>query len=109
MRFRKRFGEVIARQLELFAADNARLLERIAEARDAYVAAPRNEAEARFGEYQAWVVDGTDALARLRDTYASSLDDSAEVEYRDAFNRAVRRRFGDLALELEEDEPDKPF
>ena len=34
--FRKRFGDVIARQLDLFEQDNADLLERIADARESY-------------------------------------------------------------------------
>jgi hypothetical protein len=98
------FRQLIERQLDVFAEDHAGLLERIAEAREAYGAAPRDEAEDRFGEYQAWVTDGTDALVQLRDNYASTLDDDVADEYEDAFNRAVRRRFGDLALELENDE-----
>jgi hypothetical protein len=105
MLFRRRFSKVIERQLDLFAEDHAGLLERIAEAREAYDSAPRGDAEDRFGDYQAWATDGADALAQLRDGYASTLDDAAVAEYGAAFNRAVRRRFGELALELgEEDE-----
>ena len=103
MRFRRRFSNVIDRQLDLFAEDHAGLLERIAEAREAYTGAPRGEAEDRFGEYQAWVSDGTDVLVQLRDSYASTLDSNAADEYEISFNRAVLRRFGDLALELEEE------
>jgi hypothetical protein len=101
---RRRFSQLIERQLDVFAADHAGLLERIAEAHEAYRAASRDEAEDRFGEYQAWVTDGTDVLVQLRDNYASTLDDDVADEYEVAFNRAVRRRFGDLALELEDDE-----
>jgi hypothetical protein len=103
MRLRRgRFSELIERQLDVFAEDHAALLERIAEAREAYRGAPREEAEDRFGEYQAWLADGTDMLAEVRYNYASTLDDKAAHEYQVAFNRAVRRRFGDLALELDE-------
>jgi hypothetical protein len=105
MRLRRgRFSQLIERQLDVFAQDHAGLLERIAEAREAYRAAPRDEAEDRFGEYQAWVTDGTDVLVQLRDNYAATLGDEVVDEYEVAFNRAVRRRFGDLALELEDDE-----
>jgi hypothetical protein len=90
----------------LFATDYASLLERIAEAREAYTRAPRTEAEYRFAEYQAWVADGTTALADLRDGYASTLDDDAAEEYEAVFNRAVLRRFGDLALEIESEDDD---
>jgi hypothetical protein len=102
MLFRRRFSKLIDRQLDLFAEDHAGLLERIAEAREAYERAPREDAEDRFGDYQAWAVDGTDELVRLRDGYASTLDDDVAAEYEAAFNRAVRRRFRELALELEE-------
>jgi hypothetical protein len=102
MLFRRRFSKLIDRQLDLFAEDHAGLLERIAEAREAYERAPREDAEDRFGDYQAWAVDGTDELVRLRDGYASTLDGDVAAEYEAAFNRAVRRRFRELALELEE-------
>jgi hypothetical protein len=105
MLFRRRFSKVIDRQLDLFAEDHAGLLERIAEAREAYDTAQRGEAEDRFGDYQAWASDGADALGQLRDGYASTLDEDAAAQYAAAFNRMVRRRFGELALELgEEDE-----
>jgi hypothetical protein len=98
--FRKRFGDVIARQLDLFEQDNADLLERIADAREAYDDAPRDEAEETFADYQDLVSEGTEALAELRDNYAATLDVGAAGEYAAAFNLAVLRRFGDLALEL---------
>ena len=103
MLFRRRFSKVIDRQLDLFVEDNAGLLERIDEAREAYDGAPRGEAEDRYGDYQAWASDGADALMQLRDGYAATLDDGAAADYTAAFNRAVRRRFGDLALELEDE------
>lgn len=104
MLYRRRFAKVIDRQLDLFTDEHAGLLERIAEARESYTAAPRTDAEDRFGEYQAWVTDGTDVLVRLRDNFASTLSDDDADEYERAFNRAVQRRFGDLALELEDQE-----
>jgi hypothetical protein len=104
MLFRRRFSKVIDRQLDLFAEDNAGLLERIAEAREAYDGAARGEAEDRFGDYQAWASDGTDALVQLRDGYASTLEEDTAREYEAAFNHAVRRRFRELALELEEED-----
>jgi hypothetical protein len=104
MLFRRRFAKVIDRQLDLFAEEHAGLLERIDDARERYTAAPRADAEDQFGEYQAWVTDGTDVLVRLRENFASTLNDDDAHEYEQAFNRAVQRRFGDLALELEEQE-----
>ena len=108
MIFRKRFGELIDRQLALFAEDNAELLERIAQAREESDEAPRETAEERFGDYQELASEGTEILGEIRDNYASTLDDDVAAEYADAFNFAVLRRFGDLALELEEDEDFEP-
>jgi hypothetical protein len=102
--FRKRFGELIDRQLTLFETDHAELLKRIAEASEAYDEAPRAEAEARYADYQDLLEEGTEILAQLRDNYSESLDDDAADEYEVAFNFAVLRRFGDLALELEEED-----
>lgn len=104
MIFRKRFGELVDRQLTLFATDHADLLERIAAASEEYDDAPREDAEERFADYQDLVTEGTDILIQLRDNYAESLDADAADEYEDAFNFAVLRRFGDLALELEDEE-----
>jgi hypothetical protein len=101
MLFRRRFSKLIHRQLDFFAEDHAGLLERIAEAREAYDGAPRGEAEDRFGDYQAWASDAGDALVQLRDGYAATLHEDTAAEYEAAFNRAVRSRFGELALELE--------
>jgi hypothetical protein len=103
--FRKRFGELIDRQLTLFEDDHAELLERIARASEAYDEAPREEAEERYADYQDLLTEGADVLVQLRDNYAESLDHDAADEYEVAFNYAVLRRFGDIALELE-DEPD---
>ena len=107
MIFRKRFGELIDRQLTLFETDHAELLERVARASEAYDDAPREEAEERYGDYQDLLAEGAELLVGLRDNYAESLDDEAAAEYEVAFNFAVLRRFGDLALELE-DEPEEP-
>ena len=102
--FRKRFGDLIDRQLDLFQSDHEELLARVASARQAYEDAPRDEAEERFGDYSDAVAEGTEILVELRDNYASTLEAAAAEEYEAAFNFAVLRRFGDLALELEEED-----
>jgi len=101
--FRDRFGKLVDRQLDLFGSDNAELLDRIAAARRAYHEAARDEAEERFGDYSDLVTEGTEMLVRLRETYAATLDESVAAAYEAAFNVAVRRRFGDMALELDDD------
>lgn len=99
--FRRRFGDVISRQLDLFVRDNLALLEGCDEAERAYDRADREEAEERFGDYQELVETGTELLADLRDNFASTLDEPAAEEYQDAFNRAVVKRLPRFGLEIE--------
>jgi hypothetical protein len=100
--FRRRFADIIARQLDLFEEEYAELLADCEEAEDEYDNAPREEAEERFGDYMDLVESGTEGLAALRDNYASTLEGDVEEEYRDAFNRAVLRRFPRFGLEIED-------
>jgi hypothetical protein len=99
---RSRFAEVIGRQLDLFVRDNLELLEACDAAERAYDEAERDGAEERFGDYQELVEDGTEILAGLRDSYASTLDEAAAEEYEGAFNRAVAKRLPRFGLEIEE-------
>jgi hypothetical protein len=98
---RRRFAEVIARQLDLFVRDELQLLEACDEAERAYERAERDEAEERFGDYQDLVETGTEILADLRDNFASSLDDETAEAYEAEFNRAVAKRLPRFALEIE--------
>jgi hypothetical protein len=98
---RRRFAEVIARQLDLFVRDQLQLLEACDEAERAYERAERDEAEERFGDYQDLVETGTEILADLRDNFASSLDEETAEEYEAEFNRAVAKRLPRFALEIE--------
>ena len=107
MIFRRRFGELIDRQLDLFEQDNEDLLERAADAEDEYRRAGRDESEEKFGEYQDVLAEGTDLLVALRDTYAETMDERAASEYAAAFDFAVVRRFPQFALELEPEEEDE--
>ena len=98
---RRRFAEVITRQLDLFVRDQLQLLEACDEAERAYERAERDEAEELFGDYQDLVETGTEILADLRDNFASSLDDETAEEYEAEFNRAVAKRLPRFALEIE--------
>jgi hypothetical protein len=104
--FRRRFGELIDRQLDLFEQDNAELFERAADAEDEYRRAGRDESEERFGELQDVLSEGTELLVALRDAYSETLDGEAAAEYAAAFDFAVLRRFPQFALELETEEDD---
>jgi hypothetical protein len=99
---RGRFGDVIARQLDLFAEDEANgLLEEVREAKLLYDRAERDEAEERYGDYVDVVETVTEALADMRDRYARTLDESGAEEYEAAFNRVVQKRWPPFGLEIE--------
>ena len=102
MIFRRRFADIVERQLDLFAGEQAGLIQDCEVAVRAYDNAPRDEAEERYGDYLDLVETGTEILAALRDTFASTLDPDAVEEYEASFNRAVARRFPRFALEIEE-------
>lgn len=93
MILRRRFADVVRRQLDLFAADRAALLRGADEAERAYDAAAADEAEERYGDFQLVLETIADELAELRSAYAATLDAAAAEEYERAFARAVRRRF----------------
>jgi hypothetical protein len=102
MMFRRRFSDVIRRQLDLFVHDHRGLIEDCVAAERAYDQADRDEAEERYGDYVDLVETGTELLADLRDNFATTLDEDAAEEYEQAFNRAVLRRFRRFALEIED-------
>ena len=96
-----RFVDLVGRQLTLFMQEHAGLIEDCEAALQAYNRAPREEAEERYGDYLDLVGAGTDELLRLRDGFAESLEEEAAEEYRDVFNRAVRKRLRSFGLELD--------
>ena len=101
MIFRKRFADVVSRQLDLFKREHAGLIADCAAAERAYDRADRSEAEERYGDYVDLVETGTELLADLRDAYVSTLEDDAAEEYEAAFNKAVLKRLPRFALEIE--------
>ena len=102
MRFRRDpFGDVIARQLDLFVEDEADLLEECREKFRSYERAPRDETEEAYGDFVDAVETATEALADMRDRFGRTLDEDAAEAYEDSFNRAVRKRWPELGLEIE--------
>jgi hypothetical protein len=102
MRFRRgRFADLVERQLDLFADENADLIRDAEAALRAYDRAERDEAEERYERYRDLVETGQDELVELRDTYARTLDEDTAEEYEDAFNRQARKRFPRFGLELD--------
>lgn len=101
MRFgRDRFGDLVRRQLTLFAEDERELLAEAEEAERSYDAAERDDAEELYGDYQLVLEAIADGLEELRDSYASTLDPDAAEAYAQAFARAARKRFPKLQAEL---------
>ena len=101
MILRRRFSDVIARQIDAFEREQADLVADCEAAERAYDRAERDEAEERYGDYLDLVETGTDLLASLRDNYASTLPVERADEYEQAFNRAVRKRLPRFALDIE--------
>jgi hypothetical protein len=99
---RSRFSDMIARQLDVFAEDEAHgLLEEVREAKAKYDRAERDEAEEVYGDYVDIVEAATEALAEMRWRYVATLDDASGEEYEAAFNRAVQKRWPPLGLEID--------
>jgi hypothetical protein len=98
---RGRFSDVISRQLDLFEDEHADVIQECEEAERAYNAAPRDEAEERYGDYVDAVEAGTEILADIRDHFKWTLDDDTGELYEEEFNRAVLKRFPRFALEIE--------
>ena len=89
---RNRFADTISRQLDLFAEDEAHgLLADVEEQKRLYDSAERDEAEEAYGDYSDAVDAVIDALAEMRDRFASTLD--APEEYERAFESAARSRW----------------
>ena len=99
--FRRRFSDVIERQLQLFADEHAGLIADVKAAERQYERAARDEAEERYGDYLDLVETATEALADLRDHFSTTLRERDDEEYEVAFNRAVGKRWPLFGLEIE--------
>jgi len=98
---RRRFRDLVERQLELFATDEAHLLEEARETDAAWTNAGTDDSEELYGDYQLVVDAIGERLWEVRETYASSLDEAAVDDYRAAFDSKAKQRFGRLAAFLE--------
>jgi hypothetical protein len=99
---RGRFHDVVRRQLEIFAEDEAELLAEAANADAAWTNASREESEELYGDYQLVVDAVGEHLYNVREAYASTLAADTADEYRAAFDAAALKRFRQLAALLEE-------
>jgi hypothetical protein len=99
---RSRFRDVVARQLDLFAEDDAELLSEAEVADETWTQAGAEDSEELYGDYQLVVDAIGERLYDLREAYAGRLDEPATEEYRAEFTRAARKRFRGLASFLED-------
>ena len=91
---RNRFRDTISRQLDVFAEDEAhRLLGEAAELEERYAHADRDEAEEAYGDYQDAVDAVIDALAEMRDRFATTLEEPLAEQYERAFEDATSKRW----------------
>ena len=99
---RRRFADLIKRQLDVFAEDEAdNIFAEIRDRKALYDAADRDEAEEMYGDYIDAVETGTEALADMRDRFKQTLDEDAGEEYEQEFNRAVKKRWPMFGLEID--------
>ena len=99
---RGRFDDLIERQLDLFAVDQAPVVEEAEKADDAWTHAERDEAEELYGDYQLVVDALAERLYDVREGHAASLDERTADSYRAAFDRAALKRFPRFASFLDE-------
>jgi hypothetical protein len=99
---RSRFGDLIGRQLDVFAEDEADgLLAEVREAKQAYDRADRDDSEEAYGDYVDVVEAATEALADMRDRFRRTLDEDTSETYEAEFNRAVKKRWPAFGLEID--------
>ena len=90
----RRFADVIARQLDVFAEDEVQgLLAEVAEMKHRYDKAGRDGAEEAYGDYRDVIEAVKDALADMRDRFGSTLEEGAAETYAKAFEHAARKRW----------------
>ncbi len=93
IRRRGRFHDLVERQLDLFARDDAELLTEATAAESAWNASAADDAEEAYGDYQLVVDAIADRLLDIRESYARSLDEAAAAEYTAEFTRAATRKY----------------
>ncbi len=104
--FRRRFADLVERQLDLFEADHRSEIASMVQALDEHHRSTRDDAQEAYGDYQDQVDWAAQDLIALRDAYAASLDDDTAEAYGRAFSRGVRSRFPPLARAVETEDVD---
>jgi hypothetical protein len=100
-RRKRTFADLVARQLDLFAAEHAGLLTDCGLALAAYDAAAADEAEERYGDFLDLADAVRDELESLRNAYARTLDEETVEAYEAAFAAGAHRRYPRYVPELD--------
>jgi hypothetical protein len=90
---RDRFGDLVRRQLDLFALDEAELLREAVDAERRYDETDREDAEEAYGDVQLVFEAIGEQLEGLRDTYLTTLDGNARRDYERSFDRLAAKRY----------------
>lgn len=98
---RRRFGDLIDRQLRVFAEDHSERLAQITQTRATYRDSDTNEAEQRYGDYADELEWAAEELMEMRDTYAATLDGAATERYLHEFRRTVEKALPAIASALD--------
>ena len=94
MMFRRRFSDLVSRQLDVFAADEADgMLAEVRDLKATYDRAPREQAEDAYGDYMDAIDAVKDALVDMRNRFAATLEGDSVEEYEAAFERGAMRRW----------------
>jgi hypothetical protein len=99
---RRPFADLVRRQLDLFAADEAALLAEAVAAERAWQRAGRDEAEEAYGDWQLVADAIAERLLDVRETYAGTLDAGTAESYRLSFEHEARKRLPRFAALLGE-------
>jgi hypothetical protein len=91
--WRRPFADLVRRQLDLFAQDEAVLLEEARAAEIAWQRSDRESAEEAYGDWQLVADSIAERLLDLRETYAATLEGAAVDTYRRSFGKTATKRF----------------
>lgn len=104
---RRRFRDVVQRQLALFADEHAELAAQAREALRQYSAA-RDEVDGQlaYARYDDLAEDVEELLYDMCERFGATLDDRLTAAYVREFDRQARRAYGDLLPRLSFRTPD---
>ena len=96
-----RYEELIDAQLAMFAEQSAGLVKELEDELARYRRAGSQTAEERFCDVQDVAEEGRDALERMREAYAVTLEEETADDYRFHFDRRATQRYPQFALDLD--------